>query len=155
MNKEQYLEKRNELMTQAQNLINEGKIDEANKTMDSIKELDAKFEDIAKATANMNALKDNIAVPVNVKNMISGEGGVIDQTNIQTQLTPEQITEKENKEYRNAFFNHLMGRELTNDQSTVFDKMNATLTAGSTAVVIPTTTAAKIWRNSSQRRLPA
>ena len=45
MNKEQYLEKRNELMTQAQNLINEGKIDEANKTMDSVKELDAKFED--------------------------------------------------------------------------------------------------------------
>lgn len=146
MNKEQYLEKRNELMTHAQNLINEGKIDEANKTMDSIKELDVKFEDIAKATANMNALKDNIAVPVNVKNMFTGEGGVVDQTNIQTQLTPEQITEKENKEYRNAFFNHLMGRELTNDQSTVFDKMNATLTAGSTAVVIPTTTAAKIWR---------
>lgn len=146
MNKEQYLEKRNELMTQAQNLINEGKIDEANKTMDSVKELDAKFEDIAKATANMNALKDNIAVPVNVKNMIASEGGVVDQTNIQTQLTPEQVTEKENKEYRNAFFNHLMGRELTNDQSTVFDKMNAASTSSDTAIVIPTTTAAKIWR---------
>lgn len=146
MNKEQYLEKRNELMTQAQNLINEGKIDEANKTMDSVKELDAKFEDIAKATANMNALKDNIAVPVNVKNMITGEDGVVDHTNIQSQLTPEQVAEKENKEYRNAFFNHLMGRELTNDQSTVFDKMNTALTTSGTAVVIPTTTAAKIWR---------
>lgn len=146
MNKEQYLEKRNELMTQAQNLINEGKIDEANKTMDSVKELDAKFEDIAKATANMNALKDNIAVPVNVKNMITGEDGVADHTNIQAQLTPEQVAEKENKEYRNAFFNHLMGRELTNDQSTVFDKMNTALTTSGTAVVIPTTTAAKIWR---------
>ena len=146
MNKEQYLEKRNELMTQAQNLINEGKIDEANKTMDSVKELDAKFEDIAKATANMNALKDNIAVPVNVKNMITGEDGVVDHTNIQAQLTPEQVAEKENKEYRNAFFNHLMGRELTNDQSTVFDKMNTALTTSGTAVVIPTTTAAKIWR---------
>lgn len=145
MNKEQYLEKRNELMAQAQNLINEGKIDEANKTMDSVKELDAKFEDIAKATANMNALKDNIAVPVNVKNMITGDGGIVDQMDApKDKLSADK--EKENVIYREAFLNHLVGKELTNEQNDVFKKMNDTVSTGTAGIVIPNTTADRIWR---------
>jgi len=58
MNKEQYLEQRNALMAEIENLINEGKIEEANAKMKEVEDLDNKWEEITKANANMNALKD-------------------------------------------------------------------------------------------------
>ena len=59
MNKKQYQENRNALMNEAQKLINEGKIEEANAKMDEIKALDEKWNNICEAQANMNALEGN------------------------------------------------------------------------------------------------
>ena len=55
MNREQYLELRNGLYTEAESLINEGKIEEGQAKMQEITDLDNKFENEAKALANLNA----------------------------------------------------------------------------------------------------
>ena len=52
-----YQEKRNSLTAEADNLIDEGKIDEANAKMDEIKALDAKWDESAKAQADLRALE--------------------------------------------------------------------------------------------------
>lgn len=65
MNKKQYEKMRNELFMTAQNLINEGKVDEANAKMEEIKELDEKWDAIAQAQANLRAM-NNAPNPVNV-----------------------------------------------------------------------------------------
>lgn len=144
MNREQYLNKRNELMTQAQNLINEGKIDEANAIMDSIKDLDKQFQNFATATANMNALKDNVVVPTDIQNMITGNGSVVDQTTTNVNVEKDEMVE--DPQYHNAFLNHIMGKPLNNAQTSAFEKMNDGLSTTTTSIVIPQTTASKIWR---------
>ena len=58
MNKQEYLEKRQVLMNEAEGLINEGKIEEANAKMEEVKQLDNQWEEIAKAQANLNALNE-------------------------------------------------------------------------------------------------
>jgi len=56
MTRAQYLAKRSELLTNAEGLLNEGKIEEYSAIEVEIKNLDTTFENIAKAQANMNAL---------------------------------------------------------------------------------------------------
>ena len=57
MNKEKYLKSRNELLTKAQNLLNEGKIEEMKAVKQEVEKLDSDFENISKEQANLNALK--------------------------------------------------------------------------------------------------
>lgn len=57
MNRKDYLAKRNTLLDEAETLLNEGKVDEAEAKEQEIKALDAEFEKIARAQANMVALK--------------------------------------------------------------------------------------------------
>ena len=56
MTKKEYEEKRQNLINEAEALINESKIDDANKKMDEVKQLDEDFENEAKAHANLRAL---------------------------------------------------------------------------------------------------
>ena len=58
MNKKQYEEKRAKLLAAAQALIEAGKIDDANKKMAEISELDAAFQAAAKAMANLQAMQN-------------------------------------------------------------------------------------------------
>ena len=59
MNKETYIEQRNELLEKAQQLINEGKISEFNDIKAQIEKLDNDYEEYTKAQANLNSLQDN------------------------------------------------------------------------------------------------
>ena len=134
MNKEQYLAKRNELLNKAQALIDkqdENSIEKANEIMNEIKELDDKFEEQARATANLNSLKDNARAGTRLQNIVSPDQTAVQQNNSEL--------------YRTAFLNTLMDKKLTQDEMDIFEKTNDTLTTTSTAVVIPTTTASKIW----------
>lgn len=96
MNKEQYLQLRNGLYTEAENLINEGKLEEGKAKMQEITDLDNKFENEATALANLNALKDNVkisnAAPINKDNKI---GEVVGEDFSNT------------VEYRKAFMNYV------------------------------------------------
>lgn len=71
-NKEDYLEQRNALLNEAEELLEEGKLDEYKEKEQEIKELDNEFEAFAKAQANINALQDN--QPANMNNTISDKG---------------------------------------------------------------------------------
>lgn len=59
MNKETYIERRNELLEKGQKLINEGKISEFNDIKTQIEKLDNDYEEYTKTQANLNALQDN------------------------------------------------------------------------------------------------
>ena len=56
MTKEIYTSQRNQLLTDAQQLIDAGKMEDANAKMEEIKALDAKYDEEAKLQANLNAL---------------------------------------------------------------------------------------------------
>lgn len=96
MNKEKYLELRNGLYTEAENLINEGKLEEGKAKMQEITDLDNKFENEATQLANLAALKDNAKIsnmaPINKENKI-GEIATEDFSNT--------------VEYRKAFMNYV------------------------------------------------
>ena len=72
MTKEQYFNNRNGLMTTAKAHIAAGDIEAANKVMEEVKALDAKYEQEATAQANMAALEGSPVVPTQIQNLSSG-----------------------------------------------------------------------------------
>lgn len=106
MNRQQYEAKRNQLLQEAQNLIDQGKAEEANAKMEEVRTLDNQWESIAKAQANFNALN---AEPRPL--MVLGQGG--EMANM-SGITPreEQAEEEQNiydsVEYRRAFMNYVI-----------------------------------------------
>ena len=97
MEREEYLQLRNGLYSEAEQLINEGKIEEGEVKMKEITDLDNRFDNEAKALANLNALKDNKKIsnifPVNTQNKI---GEIADEDFSNT------------TEYRKAFMNYVI-----------------------------------------------
>ena len=129
MTRTQYLAKRSELLTNAEGLLNEGKIEEYNAIEVEIKNLDTTFENIAKAQANMNALKgDLIAPPQNVFTT-SALGNVEDEDMYNS------------KDYRKAFMkNVLKGTAIPVE----FKNADANTVTSDVSTVIPTTIMEKI-----------
>ena len=98
MNRKQYEAKRTLLMNEAQQLLDNGDIENADTKMAEVKELDDKFEAIAKAQANLNAI-NGVVVAANSMTAQMASG---------TQMTTEQTyankTDMYNsEEYRKAF----------------------------------------------------
>ncbi|MBS4538211.1 phage major capsid protein [Clostridium sp. D2Q-11] len=133
MNKEKYLKQRNELLTEVENLINEGKIDESNAKMKEIEDLDNKYEEASKANVNMNALKDRTKGLNLENNSIKVEGGqVVD--NIDNKV--QQINDITNTfEYRNAFMNFCK----TGEMNETLRNVNESTSTSDAGAVIPTT----------------
>jgi HK97 family phage major capsid protein len=151
MTKEQYLEKRNALLAEAQAFLNEGKLDEYRAKEQEIKDLDNQFDEIAKAQANMNALKGN-AVVTDVTNLGVQPSGTTSSGQVAT-LAPQVTNEQE--QYRIAFAKTMMGQKLTTEEQTLVDKVNAefrksnasvTQTAANHAILIPETVRDQIWK---------
>ena len=100
MNKKQYEAMRKKLMDEAEGLINEGKIKEADSKMDEVKDLDEKWDAIAQAQANFKALNEE-PKPLNVfeQNGSKADFGA-------------KVSEPENiynsQEYRIAFMNYVV-----------------------------------------------
>ena len=149
MTYEKYMEMRNALLNDAQSLINDGKLEEAKAKQDEVTELDNQYTNIATANANLNALAGApVARPienhgVNVPNAI-----VVENT------TP--VAEKEDDIYLRAWVADMQGRTMTAQEKSVFDKVNAefsnayTHDATNTAVLIPETVAAGIWKRDEE-----
>lgn len=136
MSKEQYLAQRNALITEAQNLVNEGKFEEFNSKKEEIEKLDEDFENAAKAQANINALKDNSKV-ANIQNKgVNVMGNVIDSTN---NLSNEDMYAS--MDYRKAFMNNVIkGTPIPGE----FSNVDASTTTADAGVVIPSTVMEKI-----------
>lgn len=99
MTKEEYTAKRNSLIEQAQNMINDGKTDDANGIMDQVKALDAQFEKDATASANLAALQGaqvDPAAPVVPQNAQTGSVAASDDDPTNSM------------EYRRAFMNYVL-----------------------------------------------
>ena len=138
MNKEKYLQQRNELMSMAESLINEGKIEEANAKMEEINKLDEQFENETKAAANLNALKDN----TKITNVYAG--GI--KTN-ESMKAIESIGNTEDEDftsstdYRKAFMNYVVNKTPMPAQ---FMNVNANTKTSDIGVLIPETILSKI-----------
>jgi HK97 family phage major capsid protein len=151
MKKDQYLEMRNSLMEEAENLINEKKFEDSEAKMQEIKDLDNSWEDAKKAQANLNALKDSKEVTKLENKSVNVEGGKVLE-NIQE---PVKVLD-DAKVYENAWAKQMMGKSLNEAEKEVFNKVNKefnnayTHDTGNTTVLIPETVAAGIWSRAEE-----
>lgn len=129
----EYVNYRKTMLDEAQELINEGKIDEGNTKMEDIKELDGDFENYASAQANLNALNNPSMV-----NIAAVKGGAIIETLGSNQNTDDMF---DSAEYRKAFMNHVLkGTSIPAN----FQNASANTKTTDVAAVIPTTVMNKI-----------
>lgn len=135
MNKEKYLEMRAAMLYEAQDLINEGKIEEAAAKRQEIEKLDAEFEEASKEQANLDALNKEDDKVTDMKNLSVDEGG----------LKPvDKTAEKLNQaNYETVFAKVALQRDLTNDEINLYNEMNPenvyTHNTTNTEIVIPET----------------
>lgn len=136
MNKKQYEAMRKKLMDEAQALIDAGEAEKAQAKMDEVSALDAKWDAIAQAAANFNALNKEpelaSVVPINDKTGDNEPGEkVLD------------VWASEN--YLNAWAKTLQGKTLTDKESEAYTFVNEayTHTTKNTGIVIPKTVATK------------
>ena len=134
MNKEKYLEMRAALLDEAQNLINEGKIEEAATKRKEIEKLDADFEEASKEQANLDALNKENEKVTDMKNLSVSEGGL---------KAVEKFEKKNPVNYEDVFAKVALQRDLNDDEVNLFNQMNPenvyTHNATNTEIVIPET----------------
>lgn len=129
MNREEYINKRNTLIAEAQEFLDAGKVAEAAEKRAQVERLDEEFEVAAAETANLNALANiQPPAPFSTRENMAGD--------------------PENKEaiYRVAFFKRLQGKELSPEELTAYS--SGTSSAGA---VIPTQTAEEIITKLKER----
>lgn len=150
MNKEKYLQMRNELMEAAQGLIEEGKFEDSQAKMKEVETLDNQWEETKKAQANLNALKDNGKVLDLENKSVEVKGG-----NPLDNIQPAKVLD-DKKVYENAWAKNMMGKSLADNEREVFDKVNKefnnayTHDTGNTGVLIPETVAQGIWSRAEE-----
>ena len=134
MNREKYLQMRNALMTEAQNLLNEGKFEEMKAKKAEIEKLDSDFEAIATEQANLAAL-ENKAVPYNPEN------SAVNPVGAKVVGTTEQDNSK--VDYETVFAKVALKRQLNNAEIEVYNKYNPenayTHNTTNTEIMIPET----------------
>lgn len=134
MNKEKYLEMRAVLLDEAQNLINEGKIEESATKRKEIEKLDADFEKASKEQANLDALNKENDKVIDMKNLSVSEGGL---------KAVEKIERKNPVNYEDVFAKVALQRDLNEDEVNLFNQMNPenvyTHNTTNTEIVIPET----------------
>lgn len=150
MNKEKYLADRKVLLDEVQKLIDEGKIEDSQAKMKDVEALDNKWEETKLANANMNALKDKTkAADLTDESMEVNGGEVVAST-----AEEKVVNEKEN--YLNAWAKAMQGKKLDEKEQSLFDKINTefsnayTHDTGNTAVLIPETVVAGIWKRATE-----
>lgn len=129
MNRKEYMDKRNALIAEAQELLDAGKVAEAAEKRAQVERLDEEFEAAAAETANLNALANiQPPAPLSTRENMAGD--------------------PENKEtiYRVAFFKRLQGKELSPEELTAYSSG-----ASSAGAVIPTQTAEEIITKLKER----
>lgn len=147
MNKEQYKAQREELMNEAEGLIEEGNLEDSETKMNEVKDLDRRWEDVKVKNANLNALKEQQVSDINEKSeQVKGEQQV---------ATIEEVKPMdENKLYENAWAKNMMGKSLNEDEQQVFNKVNTefnnafTHDTSNTGVLIPENVAAGIMKKA-------
>lgn len=124
MDKAEYTSKREELMNQAEQLLDANKLEESEALMAEIEELDNKWEEVKLENANKKALEGVAMVDMANESVKKIEGAeIMDNIKFKDMEVREVIA---TDEYRNAFLKKLQGRELTSPENA--------LTGGTTAL---------------------
>ena len=138
MNRKQYEAMRKKLMDETQALIDAGNAEAAQAKMDEVTALDQKWDLIAQAAANFNALnRDPVLADVVAVEGRTGEPG-----------KKENVLELwESENYLNAWVKTLQGKTLNDKENETYRLVNEayTHTTKNTGTVIPKTVATKIW----------
>jgi len=129
-NYQEYMELRDKMLEETNNLLNEGNIEGSNAKMEEIKQLDNEWDEFAKAQANLNALNN-----VKPKTNMFGNG-VVDSTR---NSKDDDIYNSD--EYKRAFMNYVAKGEAIPAQLRNADANTKTTDVGE---VIPTTTMQRI-----------
>ena len=150
MFKEKYLKQRNALLKDIENLIAEGKIEDADAKMKEVEALDEKWENTKKATANLTALKGSTKVAdIENKSVDVGDAKAID-------AIQKPVPVNDDKMYETAWAKTMQGKKLDANEQAVFDKVNAefkntyTHDTGNTPTLIPQTVVAGIWKRAEE-----
>jgi HK97 family phage major capsid protein len=128
MRREEYVAKREAMKNEAQELINAGKVDEANAKIDAVGKLDEQYSNEAKTEANLKALGD---IPQVVN--LSGASGFLSASSVD-ESDPEDIYDS--VEYRKAFMNYVVGGKAIPDKFRNASTTTKTTDVG--AVISPT-----------------
>jgi HK97 family phage major capsid protein len=147
MTREQYLAKRAELIAQAEQAVNDSKLEDFKTIEASIKKVDEEFEAFALAHANLNAMKDHAV-----------DAGFMNQAGIPANRSTGKVSVGENvrdekSDYVNVWAKVMMNQSLSSDEKSVFDKINvqnATQTAKTHQILIPETVAQGIWKEAGE-----
>lgn len=138
MNRKQYEAMRKKLMDEAQALLNAGDAEGAQAKMDEVTALDEKWDAIAQAAANFNALNKEpelaAVIPISDK---TGEDA----------KDKSVLDVWESEDYLNAWAKNLQGKALNNEESKAYALVNEAYvhTTKNTGTVIPKTVASRIW----------
>lgn len=138
MTREEYLNKRQQLMNQMKDFLNAGNMEQFNKLKSEVEELDRKYEEQATAQANLAALQGNAVVPPALQNLntaLPSAAGMGD-------AAPADIYDSD--EYKTAFMNFAC-RNVPIPAK--FRNEAATTTTADAGAVIPTTMVKEIIRN--------
>lgn len=136
MTKEIYTSQRNQLLTDAQQLIDAGKMEDANAKMEEIKVLDAKYDEEAKLQANLNALT-GAKVPG-----LQAMTGVTETVDLTGAKKPDILDRYDTDEYKKAFMAYVLtGRKIPGELTNA----DANTKTSDVGAAIPTTTLQKIY----------
>src|SRR5664279_2140290 len=118
--KTKYLADRKILMDEAQELINDNKMEDFEAKTKEVEVLDGAFEVACTAQANLNAMQDNTKITDIQNKNVKIEGGKVLAT-----VTESKVLD-ENEVYVSAWANFMQGRKLEGTESEIFNKVNST-----------------------------
>lgn len=144
----EYLEQRNALTNEIQTLIDSGDLGEAyTEKMAEVDTLDQKWDAIAQAQADLNALSDKQRT-VNVASVkgVDVKGAVAEVMVNDSVNADDPAALFASDAYVNAWAKSMMGGKLSADEQALVQKVNTyTHTTANTGIVIPETVAQGIW----------
>lgn len=128
LTKEEYIKKRNNLLEEAEELLEEEDVEGYKAKEEEINELDEKFEKVKKAKANMNALKDQTPE----KNNLVIDDDIDGNKNIKNEDPYASL------EYRKEFMNYVQNHDI-NEISPKYRNADTKTKTTDAEAVIPTT----------------
>ena len=153
MNKKQYEAMRKKLMDEAQGLIDQGEVEKAQEKMKEVEALDSKWDAIAQAQANYNALnvEPASANPFGAEGETASFGNYAGE-NLKAGAENSVMEAWGSEEYKNAWAKNMMNKPMNEAEKTAFSMVNEayTHTTGNTGVVIPKSVAAGIWEMAGE-----
>lgn len=136
-----YVDYRNTMLGEAENLLNEGKMEEYKAKVEDIKTFDNEYTEYTEAKANIQTMQGAVQVP-NVMTNAAHAGavaGVVDKVNFSEDAVQEDFTNS--TEYRKSFMNYVLNGTAMPAKFSNADESTSTSDVGA---VIPTTILNKI-----------